>query len=219
MDMTKPSRGESATTRSYVSPIRTQQTKATRLAALEAAQRLFLANGYGTTSIRAIAEEAGVAVQTIYALFGNKRQIVIELLEIAVAGEDELAAVQRQAVQAIRAEPDPRRRAELGAALSRKITERVLPIFKITSDAAAVDPEFAELNQAMIARRRAEMAESANLLAGNDGLRVSSDDAAASLLVLCSPQVAQILTEHVGMSYDHYEKWLADAIKRLILNG
>ena len=93
-----------------------------------------------------------------------------------------------------RAQP-ARRRAELDAALSRKIVERVLPVFKITSDAAAVDPDFAELNRAMIARRRAEMAEAAALLAGDEGLRVSLDDAAASLFVLYSPQVAQILTE------------------------
>ena len=135
-------------------------------------ERLFLSNGYGATSIRAIADEAGVAVQTVYAVFGNKRQLVIELVENAVTGDDDLAAVtERPETQAIRAEPDPRRRAQLGAALSRKIIERVLPVFKITSDAAAVDPDFAELNQAMIARRRAEMADGATLLAGHDGLR------------------------------------------------
>ncbi|HEY5785160.1 MAG TPA: helix-turn-helix domain-containing protein [Microlunatus sp.] len=217
--MVELSRGDSTTTRSYVSPKRTEQAKATRRAILEAAQRLFLSNGYGATSIRLIAEHAGVAVQTVYAVFGNKRQLVIELLENAVSGDDEPAsAIGHPEAETIRAEPDPRRRAQLGAALSRKIVERVLPVFKITSDAAAVDPAFAELNQAMIARRRAEMTDAATLLAGDDGLRVSPDDAAASLFVLSSPQVAQILTEHAGWSYDRYEKWLADAIERLILN-
>ena len=70
----------------------------------------------------------------------------------------------------------------------------------------------------MIARRRAEMADGATLLAGHDGLRVSPDDAAASLLVLYSPHVAQLLTEDVGWSFDRYQTWLADAIERLILN-
>ncbi len=202
-----------------MSPKRTEQAKATRRAILEAAQRLFLSNGYGATSIRVIAEEAGVAVQTFYAVFGNKRQLVIELLENAVTGDDQLTSVtEHPETEAIRAEPNPRRRAQLDAALSRKIIERVLPVFKITSDAAAVDPDFAELNQAMIARRRAEMAAGAILLAGDHGLRVSRDDAAASLLVLYSPHVARLLTEDVGWSFDRYEKWLADAIERLILN-
>jgi AcrR family transcriptional regulator len=213
------SRADPAGTRTYVSPKREEQANATRTAILDAARRLFLSNGYGATSIRAIAEEAGVAVQTVYAVFGNKRQLVIELIELAVKGDDELASMTQQAdVQAIQSEPSPRGRAQLDAALSRKITERVLPVFKITSDAAAVDPDFAELNQAMIARRRAEMVQAAKLLAGDDGLRVSLDDAAASLFVLYSPHVAQILLEYVGWSYDRYEKWLADAIERLVLN-
>lgn len=210
----------SAGSRAYVSPRRAEQAKATRQVILDAAQRLFLSHGYGPTSIRAIAEEAGVAVQTIYAVFGNKRQLVIELVENAVTGNDHPVDSQAEdsEISAVRAEPDPRRRAQLGAALTRSITERLLPVFKITSDAAAVDPEFAELNQSMIPRRRAEMADGAALLAGDDGLRVSPDDAAASLFVLCSPHVAQLLTEHLGWSFDRYQTWLADAIERLILN-
>ncbi len=218
--MSDLSRGDAARTRAYVSPRRAEQAKATRRAILESARRLFLSNGYGPTSIRAVAEEAGVAVQTVYAVFGNKRQLVIELVEDAVTGDDHLVdpRAEDSETSAVRAEPDPRRRAQLGAALSRKIIERLLPVFKITSDAAAVDPDFAELNQAMIARRRAEMADGATLLAGDDGLRVSPDDAAASLFVLCSPHVAQLLTEHLGWSFDRYQAWLADAIERLILN-
>ena len=88
--MSDLSRGDAARTRAYVSPRRAEQAKATRRAILDAARRLFLSNGYGTTSIRAIAEEAGVAVQTVYAVFGNKRQLVIELLEDAVTGDDHL---------------------------------------------------------------------------------------------------------------------------------
>jgi TetR/AcrR family transcriptional regulator, regulator of autoinduction and epiphytic fitness len=218
--MSDLSRGDAARTRAYVSPRRAEQAKATRRAILDAARRLFLSNGYGPTSISAVAEEAGVAVQTVYAVFGNKRQLVIELVENAVTGDDHLvdSRAEDSEASAVRAEPDPRRRAQLGAALSRKIIERLLPVFKITSDAAAVDPDFAELNQAMIARRRAEMADGATLLAGDDGLRVSPDDAAASLFVLCSPHVAQLLTEHLGWSFDRYQTWLADAIERLILN-
>ena len=209
---------DTAETRTYVSPKREEQAKSTRRAILEASQRLFLRHGYGATSIRAIAEEAGVAIQTVYAVFGNKRQLVIELSESAVRGDDEREPTQHAEVEAIRAEPSPRRRAQLDAALSRKIIERFLPLFKITSDAAAVDPEFAELNRAMVARRRAEMPEAAALLAGDDGLRVSPDDAAVSLFVLYSPHVAQILIEYVGWSFDRYERWLADAIERLVLN-
>lgn len=63
-----------------------------------------------------------------------------------------------------------------------------------------------------------KLVDAANLLAGDGGLRLSPDDAAASLLVLYSPHVAQILIEYLGWSYDRYEAWLADAIERLVLN-
>lgn len=218
MEMPDLSRGGASGTRRYVSPKREEQAKATRQAIREAAQRLFLTNSYGTITIREIAEEAGVAVQTFYAVFGNKRQLLIEMVENAITGEDELSATEPPEVRAIRAEPNPRRRAQLDAALARKITERLLPVFRITSDAAAVDADFADLNRAMIARRRAEMAGAANLLAGDGGLRGNPDTAAASLFVLYSPQVAQILIDHLGWSYDRYEEWLADAIHRLVLN-
>lgn len=220
--MSKPSRAP----RTYVSPKREEQARETRTAILEAAQRRFVRDGYGMTSIRAVAEEAGVAVQTVYAVFGSKRQLVIELAERAVTGDQGPQSVTggaggaaEEAEAALRAEPDPRRRAQLDAAFSREITERILPLFAIMSDAAAVDPEFAELNRAMIARRRAEIAGSVHMLAGADGLRVSHDEAAASLFVLYSPQVAQILVEHVGWSFDRYEEWLADAIERLVLRS
>ena len=65
MEMPDLSRGDSAATRKYVSPKREEQAKATRQAIREAAQQLFIRNSYGTTSIREIAEEAGVAVQTV----------------------------------------------------------------------------------------------------------------------------------------------------------
>lgn len=43
--------------------------------------------------------------------------------------------------------------------------------------------------------------------------------AAVTLLVLHSPQVAQLLTESVGWSFDRYEQWLGDAMERLVLNS
>lgn len=49
---------------------------------LAAAESLFVADGYAATTIAAIAEKADVAVQTVYAVFGNKRAILAELLAI-----------------------------------------------------------------------------------------------------------------------------------------
>src|SRR5262245_59526673 len=69
--------------RPYHSPLRRAQADATRTKVLDAALRLFAESGYGATSIAAIAREAGVVPETIYAAFGTKRALIDGLIERA----------------------------------------------------------------------------------------------------------------------------------------
>src|SRR3954451_16669983 len=69
--------------RRYHSPLRQEQALATRTRILDAALVLFGRQGYGATSIAAIAREAGVVAETIYATFGSKRGIIDGLIERA----------------------------------------------------------------------------------------------------------------------------------------
>src|SRR4030065_1779120 len=55
---------------------RQRQAQATRDMIGTAAQALFLEQGYICTTIDAIAERAGVATSTVYAIFGSKRGIL-----------------------------------------------------------------------------------------------------------------------------------------------
>jgi TetR/AcrR family transcriptional regulator, regulator of autoinduction and epiphytic fitness len=202
--------------RSYSSPKRQAQARETRRAILDSAYELFVANGYAATTIQAVAEGAGVAVQTVYVVFGNKRELLRQLIESSVTGDDEPQPItERAEAQAVAAEPDPRRRAELDAALSRSITERVAPIVRVVGEAAASDPELAVVMDAVKAARREEMIASARIVAGPDGLRVDDEEAAATLYVLYSPQVADMLMRDYGWSPQRYEAWLA----RMILDA
>jgi AcrR family transcriptional regulator len=202
--------------RSYSSAKRQAQARETRRAIVDSAGELFVTNGYAATTMQAIAEGAGVAVQTVYAVFGNKRELLRQLIETSIAGDDEPVPItERAEAQAVAAEPDPRRRAELDAALSRSITERVAPIVRVIGEAAASDPELAAVMEAVKAARRKEMIASAKIIAGPDGLRVDDEDAAATLYVLYSPQVADMLMGDYGWSPERYEAWLA----RMILDA
>ena len=49
----------------------------TRAVLLDAAKRLFVSNGYHGTSMRQIADEAGLALGGIYNHFGNKEDIFV----------------------------------------------------------------------------------------------------------------------------------------------
>lgn len=67
---------------------RADKALATRRRMVRAAYDLFCANGYLGTTITAVAEEAGVAVPTIYYTFGTKAALLEEALGAAVVGFD-----------------------------------------------------------------------------------------------------------------------------------
>lgn len=207
-----------AVKRSYSSAKREAQARETRRAILDAAHELFVTTGYAATTIKAIAEQGGVAVQTVYAVFGSKRELLRQLIERTITGDDEPGGItERPEVQAIAEEPDAQRRAEMDAAMSREIAERVAPIVRVASEAAASDPELAEMMDAVKATRRQEMVAAAKILAGPGGPRPDRD-AAATLYVLYSPAVADMLMRDHGWSPKRYEKWLARMIRRSVID-
>lgn len=207
-----------AVKRKYSSAKREAQARETRRTVLGAAHELFVNTGYAATTIQAIADHAGVAVQTIYAVFGNKRELLRQLIESTITGDDDPSPItDRPEVQAIAAEPDARRRAELDAAMTRSITERVAPIVRVASEAAASDPELAAMMEEVKGARRKEMIASAEIMAGPDGLRLDKKDAAATLYVLYSPAVADMLMGDHGWSAKRYEKWLAHMLVSAVI--
>ncbi len=204
--------------RPYSSARREAQARETRRSILDAAAELFVASGYAATTIQAIADQAGVAVQTVYAVFGTKRALLRQLIESTITGDDEPEPVtERVTARSLAAEPDPRRRAELDAALARLIAQRVAPIVRVAEEAAASDPELAAMMGAVRAARRDEMITSAAILAGPDGLRLDQEEAAATLYVLYSPHVADMLLRDYGWPPERYEAWLARMILEAVI--
>lgn len=204
--------------RSYSSAHRDAQARETRRSILAAALDLFVDRGYAATTIAAVAETAGVAVQTVYAVFGNKRELLRQLIEATITGDDDPTPVtERVEARAVAAEPDPCRRARLGAAVSRTIVQRVAPIARVAEEAAASDPALAATMDAIKAARREEMLASAALLSGSEGLDLPPDELAATLYVLYSPQVADMLMTDHGWSPEHYESWLARMLLESVL--
>jgi AcrR family transcriptional regulator len=204
--------------RPYVSPQRDAQARATRQSILDAALRLFTTSGYVGTTIQSVADEAGVAVQTVYATFGNKRELLRRTLEAAVSGgPDDVPLSEQAAVQAMADERDPRRRAELDAAFSTRISQRVAPIMQVLREAASADPEFAATAEEITARRRADMVAAVDLLAEPDGAERDVEELVGTLYVLYSPDVFLALTGDLGWSAERYERWLAEMLYRTVI--
>jgi AcrR family transcriptional regulator len=87
------------------STYRRQQAAATKERIAEAVRTLFATQGFSATSMETIAAEAGVAVRTVYAAFGTKREILSFICEQWLE-----RARARERAQAVLVEPDPRRR-------------------------------------------------------------------------------------------------------------
>ncbi|MDT7576721.1 MAG: hypothetical protein QOH17_3054, partial [Pseudonocardiales bacterium] len=123
---------------------RAARTRATRRRIVDAAAELFVAEGYGTTTLEQIAKRAGVAVQTVYFHFGNKRTVLKEAVDVAAVGDDEqVPLLERPWLEELHAEPDPHRVVELWAANGRDIYERIGPIMQVVRDAAVIDADMA----------------------------------------------------------------------------
>jgi AcrR family transcriptional regulator len=78
---------------------------------LSAARRLFVKQGYTATSIRQLAESAGIGKATIYHHFPDKQAIVMALLKRNITRMED-------ALGLVRAEQDPRRRIQVAAETS-----------------------------------------------------------------------------------------------------
>jgi AcrR family transcriptional regulator len=125
---------------------RADRARETRRRIAAAARELFVEQGYGATSLQEIAVRAGVAVQTIYFVFGNKRTLLKEVVDTTIAGDDEPVPVMqrswfRESLDAATAEEQLRRHVHG----TRMILERVAPITMVMETAIASDPEVAAL--------------------------------------------------------------------------
>jgi AcrR family transcriptional regulator len=68
---------------------RRERADRTRARMIEAAYRLFMRDGYDATTMQAVAEEAGVAVQTVYFTFRTKAGLLREVDTRAIPGGDQ----------------------------------------------------------------------------------------------------------------------------------
>lgn len=206
--------------RSYRSPLRSQQAHHTRRAVLAAASELFRAHGYAATTMAGIASAAGVALDTVYAAVGAKPVLFRLLLETALSGtDDSVPAEQRDYVLAIRAEPDAAVKLSIYASALARLQPRLAPLFQVLQQAATLHPELADLWREIAARRAANMRVLAGELEAAGGLRdgLTVDDAADVLWSLNSPELYLLLVDQRGWDPPRYERFLADAWRRLLL--
>jgi AcrR family transcriptional regulator len=212
--------GDVKSRRTYSSRLREDQARHTRVRILEAAQRRFTVNGYAATTVESIAREAGVAVDTVYATFGTKRELLAQLAYFRAAGDDApVAVIDRAGPQAARRETDQRRQIAMFARGVVTIIERVRPVDDILRSAGTIDAAVATLRAHIQEERFSSIRAFAGWLTSNGPLRggISSGDAATIIWTLTSPEVHQLMRDARGWSRPRYVRWLTDSLTEILL--
>ena len=192
------------------STYRQEQAEATRDRIAEAARQLFAANGYGSTSIEAIAEHAGVAVRTIYSAFGAKREILSRICERWL----EQAGARERAEQVL-AEPDPVHRLRAAAGWLTALYSAGFDVVMIFEAASDESPETRALLRSKLAGRNEVM--DAMMASLRPHLRVPLPEAQAVYRALAAPGVYRELVDESGWTPEQFECWVADALHRHLL--
>ena len=206
---------ESVKKRSYNSPRRQEQARETRKRILEAAQRLFVSEGYVAATLPEVAREAGVSPATITVAFGTKLALLNALVRSEVRGDEEPAPVaQRYWWQEMLAEPDPVRQLTLFAGIAQRIHGRTTDIAEIVRGAAAVDPELAAWRQELGESRLQDAREVVESLVRKQALAadITASRAIDLLWTLGSSEFYRTLVVERGWPPEQYEQSLASLL-------
>ena len=187
---------------------RERQAQQTREEILGAARRLFAERGYSRTSVRDIAEVAGVSAQTVYDSVGSKQALVARLNDL-IDAEAGIAAI----AGAASASDDPLVVVATSARIARSIVEHCGDVIHALVTGAASEPELAA---ALVEGHRRHLAGAAMVVGRLEAMgalaeSVDPDAAAETMAALCDVQFAVLLRDGYGSSLDRIEEWMTTA--------
>ncbi|MFB7828257.1 TetR/AcrR family transcriptional regulator [Streptomyces hydrogenans] len=194
---------------------RAERSRRTREKIVVAARDLFVTQGYGATSLQQVADRAGVAVQTVYFVFRNKRALFKDVVDVSIAGDAEpVATMDRDWFRSACAEPTAAGQLRAHVRGVRDILGRVAPIMPLIAAAAATDPEIAAQWSAGPDPRYTVQHAAAKALTSKPDARpdVDTDRAADLLYGLLSPELYLVFVRDRGWSPEVWEEWARAAL-------
>jgi AcrR family transcriptional regulator len=200
--------------RSYQSAVRDRQAADTRQRISAAARRLLAAKGYAAMTIDAVAREAEVAAQTVYAVFGSKIGILNEILDEARFDES-----YQELVRQARTTPDPRARLRYAARIARQIFDSERPVLDLLRGAGVLAPELSRVEQERESMRYERQGPLIEYLAKKKQLRPGLKPARAReiLWAMTSRDLYRMLVRERGWSSQEFEDWLGGTLVEALL--
>lgn len=203
--------------RPYSSPLREAEAARTRRRIVEAAGVLFARDGYAVTTMKAIAEEAGVSVQSVH-LAGPKAALLIAAFEVSFAGDEGSHSLsERPAMIEIMA------RDRLDDVIAGWLdyvaaaNARTVGLSRAMLTAGEMDSVAAAAVADLEARRRRDLRVAAGWMVER-GLLPPGDveHAADELNLLVGPEVHDFFVVRSGWTPAAYRRWMEDTLRAML---
>lgn len=205
------------TPRTYSSPRRQAEAERTRTAIVEAAGRLFSRDGYPATTMKGIAEEAGVSVQSVH-LAGSKAALLIAAFERAFAGDEgRHSLTERPEMAEIMSRSDPQDAMRGWLDYVTHANGRTAGLSRAMTVAAETDPLAAEAVADLDERRRRDLGIAARWLADRGMLQEKDvSHVADELNHLVGPESYAFFVTRSGWHESTYRRWLEASLSSML---
>lgn len=201
---------------------RDEAARQTRAAVVEAAHRLFIAQGYAATSIRQVADVAGASEQTVYRLHGDKAELLRAVVLAAVGAPSDTGNLRESPLMLeLSGAPTPQQRLRITARVMREVYARGLAdLEQVVVAAAAADQRVRVLADEIAAQRWQDTRSLVLAILGeatlDPGLGV--DDVVDYLFAVESGAVYLTLTTGRGWTTEQYVEWFVELFERMFLS-
>jgi len=199
--------------RTYKPGLRQELAQITKNRILDGASRLFVKNGYSSVTVEDIALEAGVAQQTVYAVFRTKLAVAQTIIwsSFKTEGIDELMAQARES-------SDLEVHIRLGVRMTRRLNERFATIVRFMRESGdpALLAEYQKIESLRFEQIRAQLSPVLQI-GGRLRRGISGTDAVTTVWAMTGTDLYNQLVSGRRWTASRYEEWLKDALVRMLL--
>ena len=207
--------------RPYHAPQRAAAAARTREAIMAAAKDVFERLGWPGATMRGVADQAGVSVKTVEALYRSKAELLKQAIDYSIAGDVRpIPVLGRASVAAIEAAPDAPAMLDLHARHARAISQRAAPILWVAEQAAPAHPDIAKVWAQNNDNRRAGARWAATTLLTKPGLppQISQRYAEEVFWIAIDPATYRSLTLGRGLNLADFETWIRNFYDKMLLH-
>jgi TetR/AcrR family transcriptional regulator, regulator of autoinduction and epiphytic fitness len=207
--------------RPYHAPQRAAAAARTRETIVTAAKDAFERLGWSGTTMRGIADQAGVSVKTVEALYRTKAELLKQVIDYAIAGDlRPIPILGREPAEAMQAAPDAATMLDLHAHHARATSGRAALVLWVAEQAAPAHQDVAKLWAQNKDNRRTGARWTATTLLAKPGLppHIGQRYAEEVFWIAIDPATYRSLTLGRGLSPAGFETWIRNFYRKMLLH-